>query len=185
MKTLKIIIAFFLASYCSYSFEYINSNRASSSEGLDALFSNPANLRDTNFTFSFLMPLANIEASFGNTFMDIEKYNKYFIGDGTTNSDGSLKAKHLTESEKQDLSSIINNGEVYLNGKYTPLAFTINAGKIGTFGFDCSANVMQKIRFSNNISNLIDGYVRRKANRFEQRPVKRDCLYFLWICICQ
>lgn len=138
MPKLKLLIIYFIYTLSLFANnERMNlqgrgmgSTFTAIARGTSTLGINPANLSYKN-NYSVDFNLLNFSISTGSDLIDINIYNKYFTGDENGNP------VFLTDQDKREILKIFPAGlaQTGFNFDLSLLAFTVNAGNLGSLAF--------------------------------------------------
>lgn len=124
--------------------------------GIDAIGVNPANLALNNyskFSLKTFFPLPPIAFAM-TTPVTIEKYN-YFFG-GVDDGTGKIVGRYLTQSDKDELNTLLGESDLVVNLNLNYLSFAMNFGeKTGSFGFALIDRFGTNLRLSKVFTDLI------------------------------
>lgn len=146
------------------------------SRGVFSIGYNPANLMfsdDNHFEMTTVLPFPNLKIRTGTDFITIEDYN-YFFG-GVERSDGTVDGRALTDSDKDRLKSLFEDGG-FVVADFSTSVLTASykaSNSIGAFAFGIHDVAAFKVNFPEEFIHLaLDGNTAGKIYNFNDAEMK-------------
>ncbi len=165
MKTSRIIILLSVLSTVSLIAQNRNDitglgmgrSSVASSAGIDAMWSNPANLIVTDTTAkAFSISLSPVGAMAGNSIMSMNDLKFYF--GGVKSATGKTTARTLTDSERDAFLSKLSEGIIAGSVNVSGLAFLYVLSPTSTIGFSHNTTAEFQANIPSGVADIVAGY---------------------------